>query len=96
MDEAPRRRSDAILGFVIWAIVAFALGILLCFVLGTTIEPRGFVLGGLVQLVYIVPLCWRAWRRNDKGMLAGLISAASIVMLLSVQCELIEERLRRQ
>jgi uncharacterized membrane protein YesL len=58
-------------------------------VLVLMVAPVGIVVFGgigLVQLVYIIPLCLHFKRKGQTNVMKGLIIAASITALLNVGC----------
>lgn len=66
-------------------IVHLGIGWLLIF----TVMPLGvLVFGGIgvVQLAYVIPLCFRCRANGQTNVLKGLIIAASITALLNVGC----------
>jgi len=85
--EGPRAALKSGCGFLFWAAFPLigAAGLLIA-MNGLEVAPRFLGLFGIVQLLYIVPLCIRARRAGLTYKLAGLICGASLVFLISVPC----------
>jgi len=73
-------------GFLLWMLFAiFAAGAVCLYGLNT--GSKFFLLGfGIIQLAYILPLCWWSHRTGRPMMLAGLVCGASLALLISIPC----------
>ncbi|GIP38531.1 hypothetical protein J31TS4_18110 [Paenibacillus sp. J31TS4] len=75
------RLAEAVLGFI----GSLVLGVLAALILSAIDLSVGIFFIGLVQLLYIIPLCIYYWNRH-RGAAQGLIIGASLIFLLNSLC----------
>jgi len=70
-------------------VIGFGLGVVLTVMLLLFVPVVMFMFGGLVQLVYIVPLVMHFRKRGQTRTVTGLIIAAAMFLLLTATCGMI-------
>ena len=67
-------------------VIGFGLSVALVVVLVLFVPTVMFMFGGLVQLVYIIPLVMHFRKRGQTRTITGLIISAGLTLLITAAC----------